>query len=51
MIDGEINRQAVMIAYLNDFWLMMWLCLIAMPIVLLRHRCTMTGEMAAVVVE
>jgi DHA2 family multidrug resistance protein len=33
--DAEINRQAAMIGYLNDFWLMKWLCLAAIPLVLL----------------
>jgi DHA2 family multidrug resistance protein len=35
MLDAEINRQALMIAYLNDFWLMMWAALLAMPFVLM----------------
>jgi DHA2 family multidrug resistance protein len=35
VIDGEINRQAAMIGYLNDFWLMMWLCIVSIPLVLL----------------
>src|SRR3954464_4520384 len=33
MADAEINRQALMIAYLDDFRLMMWVCLGAMPLV------------------
>lgn len=36
--DAEINRQAAMIAYLNDFHLMMWLSLAAVPLVLLMRR-------------
>ncbi|MDT0574792.1 DHA2 family efflux MFS transporter permease subunit [Croceicoccus sp. F390] len=35
MIDAEVNRQAAMIAYINDFWLMGWICLLATPLVLL----------------
>jgi len=35
MVDAEINRQAMMIAYIDDFWLMMWSALIAVPVVLL----------------
>jgi DHA2 family multidrug resistance protein len=31
--DAEVNRQAAMIAYLNDFHLMMWLSLAALPLV------------------
>ena len=38
MIDGEINRQAAMIAYINDFWLMGWLCLAPLPLVLLMRK-------------
>lgn len=33
--DAEINRQAAMIGYVNDFWFMMWLCIFTMPVVLL----------------
>ncbi len=32
MIDAAINRQAAMIAYLNDFWLMGIACLVAIPL-------------------
>jgi DHA2 family multidrug resistance protein len=35
MADAEINRQAAFIAYLNDFWLMMWITFAAIPLVLL----------------
>jgi len=35
MVDAEVNRQAMMIAYANDFWIMMWSALIALPVVLL----------------
>ena len=35
MIDSEINRQAAMIAYVDNFYLMMWLTLAALPMVLL----------------
>jgi len=38
VVDGEVNRQAAMIAYLNDFWLMMWLSLAAVPLVLLMRK-------------
>ncbi|WP_052071944.1 MDR family MFS transporter [Sphingopyxis sp. MWB1] len=34
MINAEINRQAAMIAYINDFWAMMWMTLAAVPLVL-----------------
>jgi DHA2 family multidrug resistance protein len=35
MIDAEINRQAAMVAYIDDFWAMMWVTLLAVPLVLL----------------
>ena len=35
MIDGEVNRQAAMIAYIDNFYLMMLLSLAAVPIALL----------------
>ncbi len=39
MIDAEVTRQAATLAYLQDFRLMMWVTLAAMPlIVLLRPR-------------
>ncbi|MBN8481553.1 MAG: DHA2 family efflux MFS transporter permease subunit [Xanthomonadales bacterium] len=34
-LNAEVTRQAAAIAYLNDFWLMMWLTLAALPLVLL----------------
>ena len=35
MLDAEINRQAMMIAYIDDFWAMMWVTLAALPLVIL----------------
>lgn len=37
MMDNEVNRQAAMVAYVDDFWLMMWLALAAVPLVLLMR--------------
>jgi len=34
-LDGEITRQAAMIAYLDDFWLMLILTLLVLPLLLL----------------
>ena len=34
-IDAEVNRQAAMVAYIDDFWLMMWVTLAAVPLVVL----------------
>ncbi len=38
MIDGEINRQAAMIAYLNDFYAMAIVTVITIPLVFLLKR-------------
>jgi DHA2 family multidrug resistance protein len=38
MADAEVNRQAAMIAYINDFHLMMWLSLAAVPLALLMKK-------------
>jgi DHA2 family multidrug resistance protein len=35
MANAEITRQAAFIAYINDFWIMMWLTFAAIPLVLL----------------
>jgi len=35
MVNAEINRQAAMIAYIDDFWAMMWVTLASVPLVLL----------------
>jgi DHA2 family multidrug resistance protein len=34
MIDAEVNRQALMIAYLNDFKAMMWAALLVLPLII-----------------
>jgi MFS transporter, DHA2 family, multidrug resistance protein len=35
LVDAEISRQAAFIAYLDDFWIMMWLTFASIPLVLL----------------
>jgi DHA2 family multidrug resistance protein len=35
MADAEVTRQAMMIAYVNDFWLMMWALILMLPVVLI----------------
>jgi DHA2 family multidrug resistance protein len=35
MANAEITRQAAFIAYIDDFWIMMWLTFAAIPLVLL----------------
>ena len=48
-VDAEVNRQALMIAYINDFHLMMIISLLAIPLVLLlrKGRAPQPGEHAA----
>jgi DHA2 family multidrug resistance protein len=38
MVDNEINRQALMIAYIDDFWFMMILTLCVIPLLLLLKK-------------
>ena len=38
MIDGELNRQAAMIAYLDDFWLMTIVTALVVPLVVMLRR-------------
>jgi DHA2 family multidrug resistance protein len=35
MVNAEINRQAAMVAYIDDFWAMMWVTLLSVPLVIL----------------
>lgn len=35
VLNAEVTRQAAAIAYINDFWLMMWMSLVALPFVFL----------------
>lgn len=38
VIDGEVSRQAAMIAYIDDFHLMMWMSFAAAPLAFLMRR-------------
>ena len=51
MVDAEVNRQALMIAYLDDFWLMMWVCVAALPFVFLLHNSRRKATVEDVVME
>jgi DHA2 family multidrug resistance protein len=42
-IDGLINQQAAMIAYIDDYYLMMWLTLISAPLILLMKKADLTS--------
>jgi len=41
-LDGEVNRQAAMIAYLDNFYILFWLlvCVVPIPFVLKRPKPT-----------
>jgi DHA2 family multidrug resistance protein len=43
MLDAQINRQALMIAYLDDFHAMMLLCLATLPLVWLLRKAKRQG--------
>ena len=38
MLDNEVNRQAAMVAYVDDFYMMMWLALAAVPLAVFMRR-------------
>jgi DHA2 family multidrug resistance protein len=38
MVNAEVTRQAAMVAYIDDFYLMMWLSLASVPLVLIMRR-------------
>jgi DHA2 family multidrug resistance protein len=44
MIDAEINRQAVMIAYIDDYWVMMWAAILLIPMVILLKGASSTDD-------
>ncbi|MHA6719534.1 DHA2 family efflux MFS transporter permease subunit [Sphingomonas sp. RS6] len=44
LLNAEVTRQATMIAYLNDFWLMAIVTAISVPLVLLLRRPTGPAE-------
>ncbi|RYD60367.1 MAG: MFS transporter, partial [Sphingomonadales bacterium] len=43
-LDGLVNQQAAMIAYIDDFWLMMWLTIISIPLVLLMRKTDLSAN-------
>ena len=38
MLDAEVNRQAAMVAYIDNFYLMMWLSFAAIPLVVFMRK-------------
>lgn len=51
MIDAEINRQALMIAYINDFWVMEWCAILLLPLVVFMRRGRRTSDTPTVHIE
>ena len=43
-LNGEITRQSVMIGYLNDFWILLILSIVVMPLILLIDRPITSGR-------
>jgi DHA2 family multidrug resistance protein len=48
-LNAEVSRQAALVAYLNDFWMMMALTLLTIPLLVLIRRSR--GRTAAVSAE
>jgi DHA2 family multidrug resistance protein len=47
MLDLEINRQALMIAYLDDYWVMGWAAFLVLPLILImKGKSKVTREEA-----
>lgn len=53
LAEAEVNRQAMMIAYINDFWIMMWTVVALLPLVLLLRpkRAPKGGESLAAMAD
>jgi len=45
-LNSEINRQAMMVAYVNDFWLLTIICALCIPLVLLMKTQRNTSDQA-----
>jgi len=43
MINAELDRQAAMVSFIDDFWLMMWAALIFLPFVIFMGRAKASG--------
>ena len=51
MVDAEINRQSLMISYLDDFQLMMWMTIAFMPLVFFLRRPPLSKGQSHVVAD
>ena len=48
MLNGQVTQQATMIAYNNDFKLMLILSLVAIPLVFVFRKARRTGDVPVV---
>jgi len=44
ILDAEINRQALMVAYIDDYWLMGWAVAVVLPFVIFMRRAQKGAE-------
>jgi DHA2 family multidrug resistance protein len=46
MVDAEVNRQAAMISYIDDFYMMMWLSFVTIPLVAFMRKADVNARPA-----
>jgi MFS transporter, DHA2 family, multidrug resistance protein len=51
LLNGEVDRQASMIAYVDDFWLMLFVALALAPVLLLMRRPPRSGNNEPILVD
>jgi DHA2 family multidrug resistance protein len=51
LVDAEVNRQALMIAYINDFRLMMWVAILILPLVVIIRPVRARGAAPTPIME
>ena len=44
-LDAMVNRQSLMIAYIDDYWAMMWAAIVTVPLILLMRGARPAGTM------
>jgi len=47
IVDAEVNRQAAMVAYIDDFYLMMWMSIAVIPLTLFMKRADLRAKVVA----
>jgi DHA2 family multidrug resistance protein len=47
MLDAEVNRQAAMVAYIDDFYLMMWMSLAVIPLTFFMTKADLRVKVVA----